>query len=271
MTGYGRNPPDPLWPGGAKVCVQFVVNYEEGGENNILHGDTASEAFLSEIVGAAAWPGQRHWNMESIYEYGARAGFWRLWRLFTARGIPATVFGVASALQRSPDQVAAMQQAGWEIASHGLKWIEYKDFTRDEERAHLREGLRVPRLQERAGGGRPSVLAAQASLQAPPLSQAPFLASLAQLSHLCQHAHTRVSGPPSPQNKRIPGSTCVEQGRSSPRGSPSIANLERKGCGGGSRDFLSMANQGDSRKPLHTHWLCNKNTSKNSSKTRSNL
>ncbi len=91
MIGYGRNPPDPRWPGGKKVCVQFVVNYEEGGENNILHGDAASEAFLSEIVGAAAWPGQRHWNMESIYEYGARAGFWRLWRLFTQRDIPATV------------------------------------------------------------------------------------------------------------------------------------------------------------------------------------
>jgi peptidoglycan/xylan/chitin deacetylase (PgdA/CDA1 family) len=100
MRGYGRTPPDPQWPGGAKICVQFVVNYEEGGENNILHGDAASEAFLSEIVGAAAWPGQRHWNMESIYEYGARAGFWRLWRMFTARRMPVTVFGVATALAR---------------------------------------------------------------------------------------------------------------------------------------------------------------------------
>ncbi len=143
MIGYGRNPPDPRWPGGAKVCVQFVVNYEEGGENNILHGDAASEAFLSEIVGAAAWPGQRHWNMESIYEYGARAGFWRLWRMFAARGIPATVYGVATALQRSPEQVAAMKEAGWEIASHGLKWIEYKDFSREEERAHLNEAIRI--------------------------------------------------------------------------------------------------------------------------------
>ena len=85
MIGYGRNPPDPRWPGGARIAVQFVVNYEEGGENNILHGDTASEAFLSEIVGAEPWPGQRHMNMELIYEYGSRAGFWRLWRLFTER------------------------------------------------------------------------------------------------------------------------------------------------------------------------------------------
>ena len=141
MRGYGRTTPDPEWPGGANVCVQFVVNYEEGGENNILHGDAASEAFLSEIVGAAQWPGQRHWNMESIYEYGARSGFWRLWRMFTARKMPVTVFGVASALARSPEQVAAMKEADWEIASHGLKWIEYKDFTAEAERAHMREAI----------------------------------------------------------------------------------------------------------------------------------
>jgi len=94
MIGYGRNTPDPKWPGGALVAVQFVVNYEEGGENNILHGDAASEAFLSEIVGAQAWPGMRHANMESIYEYGSRAGFWRLWRMFTSRRMPVTVYGV---------------------------------------------------------------------------------------------------------------------------------------------------------------------------------
>ena len=98
MKGYGRAIPDPKWPDGAHVAVQFVLNYEEGGENNILHGDAASEAFLSEIVGASAWPGQRHWNMESIYEYGARAGFWRLWRMFTGRKIPLTIYGVATAL-----------------------------------------------------------------------------------------------------------------------------------------------------------------------------
>jgi len=145
MHGHGANPPDPRWPGGASIAVQFVINYEEGGENCVLHGDAASEAFLSEIVGAAAWPGVRHWNMESIYEYGARAGFWRLHRLFTELDVPATVYGVATALERSPAQVAAMQSAGWEIASHGLKWIEYKDFAPEDERAHLDEAVRIHR------------------------------------------------------------------------------------------------------------------------------
>jgi putative urate catabolism protein len=143
MNGYGRSPPDPRWPGGAHVAVQFVLNYEEGGENNILHGDAASEAFLSEIVGAQAWPGQRHWNMESIYEYGARAGFWRLWRMFTERQVPLTIYGVATALMRSPEQVAAMQEAGWEIASHGLKWIEHKDMPEEEERRQIAEAIRL--------------------------------------------------------------------------------------------------------------------------------
>ncbi len=143
MQGYGATPPDPKWPDGARIAVQFVVNFEEGGENNILHGDAASEAFLSEIVGAAAWPGQRHWNMESIYEYGARAGFWRLHRLFTGAGIPVTVYGVATALARAPVQVAAMKDAGWEIASHGLKWIEYKDYKAEDERADIAEAIRL--------------------------------------------------------------------------------------------------------------------------------
>ncbi|WP_193367826.1 allantoinase PuuE [Pelagibius marinus] len=143
LIGYGATPPDAAWPGRARIAVQFVINYEEGGENNILHGDAASEAFLSEIVGAQAWPGQRHMNMESIYEYGSRAGFWRLHRLFTTAGIPVTVYGVATALQRNPGAVAAMKEAGWEIASHGLKWIEYKDFTKDEERAQLDEAIRI--------------------------------------------------------------------------------------------------------------------------------
>jgi putative urate catabolism protein len=143
LRGYGARTPDPRWPGGAHVAVQFVVNYEEGGENNILHGDAASEAFLSEIVGAQAWAGQRHMNMESIYEYGARAGFWRLHRLFTQRKVPITVYGVATALMRSPEQVAAMKSADWEIASHGLKWIEYKDFSEADERQHLREAIRI--------------------------------------------------------------------------------------------------------------------------------
>ena len=143
MRGYGANPPDARWPGGARVCVQFVINYEEGGENNVLHGDAASEAFLSEVVGAQPWPGKRHWNMESIYEYGARAGFWRLHRIFTAAGIPATVYGVATALARSPDQVAAMKEAGWEIASHGLRWIDYRDHEEADERRDLEEAVRL--------------------------------------------------------------------------------------------------------------------------------
>jgi putative urate catabolism protein len=145
MIGYGRTPPDPDWPGGALAAVQFVVNYEEGGENNVLHGDPASEAFLSEIVGAQPWPGRRHMNMESIYEYGSRAGFWRLWRAFTAHSVPVTAYGVATALQRNPEAVAAMLEAGWEIASHGLKWIDYKDFDGQAERQHMREAIRIHR------------------------------------------------------------------------------------------------------------------------------
>ncbi len=143
MIGYGRTPPDPRWPDGAKIAVQFVINYEEGGENNILHGDEASEAFLSEIVGGAAWPGQRNPNMESIYEFGSRAGFWRLWRLFTSRNLPVTVYGVATALEKNPEAVAAMKEADWEIASHGLKWIDYKDFSRTDEQAHMDEAMRI--------------------------------------------------------------------------------------------------------------------------------
>ena len=143
MHGHGEMPPAADWPGGAKIAVQIVLNYEEGGENCILHGDAASEGFLSEIVGAAPWPGQRHWNMESIYEYGARAGFWRLYRLFTERGVPLTVYAVATALARSPAQVRAMQEADWEIASHGLKWIEYKDFSPEDEAAHMAEAIRL--------------------------------------------------------------------------------------------------------------------------------
>jgi len=143
LRGYGPNPPDPHWPGQARIAVQFVVNYEEGGENCLLHGDAASEAFLSEIVGAAAWPGQRHWNMESIYDYGARAGFWRVFRLFEEFRIKPTVYGVATALARSPEQVAAMKEAGWEIASHGLRWVEHKDMGEDEERAQIAEAIRL--------------------------------------------------------------------------------------------------------------------------------
>ena len=151
--GYGAHPPDPKWPGGARIALQFVLNYEEGGENCLLHGDAASETFLSETIGAQPWPGQRHWNMETVYDYGARAGFWRLHRLFTELAVPVTVYGVATALARGPAQVEAMQQAGWEIASHGLKWIEYKDFSREEEWQHMQEAIR---LHEEVTGTRPT-------------------------------------------------------------------------------------------------------------------
>ena len=143
LIGYGRRPPDPAWPDGARLALQFVINYEEGGENCVLHGDPASEAFLGEIAGAEPWPSRRHPNMESIYEYGSRAGFWRLWRLFTARGLPVTVYGVASALARNSDAVAAMREAGWEVACHGLKWIDYRDVPEDEERRHMVEAIRI--------------------------------------------------------------------------------------------------------------------------------
>src|SRR4051812_36341559 len=152
LIGYGRNPPDPRWPNGARIAVQFVINYEEGGENNILHGDAASEAFLSEIVGAQALHGVRHMNMESIYEYGSRAGFWRLHRLFTERQLPVTVYAVATALARHPEAAAAMREAGWEIASHGLKWIDHQYMGRDTERRQMQEAIRI---HEEVTGERP--------------------------------------------------------------------------------------------------------------------
>jgi len=152
MVGYGRTPPYADWPGGARVALQFVINYEEGGENNILHGDAASEAFLSEIVGAAPWPGQRHMNMESIYEYGSRAGFWRLHRLFTERDAPVTVFAVATAMARNPQAVAAMNEAGWEIATHGYKWIDYRDTPADIEARNIAEAIKI---HTQVAGARP--------------------------------------------------------------------------------------------------------------------
>ena len=141
MYGYGSKPPKAKWPNSAKIALQIVINFEEGGENNILHGDTSSEAFLSEIVGANAWPNQRHANMESIYEYGSRVGFWRLYDLF--KNIPITVYGVASALARSPNHVHAMKSANWEIASHGLKWIDYKDYKEKDELSDMAEAIRL--------------------------------------------------------------------------------------------------------------------------------
>jgi putative urate catabolism protein len=152
LVGYGRSPPDPRWPGGARIAVQFVLNFEEGGENSILHGDKASEAFLSDVLGARPWPGQRHMNVESMFEYGSRAGFWRVLRVFAERGYPLTVFAIATALARHPEAVAAMQEAGWEIASHGLKWIDYKDVPLIKERAHMRDAIRI---HTQATGRRP--------------------------------------------------------------------------------------------------------------------
>lgn len=143
MVGYGRNPPFADWPNNARIALQFVINYEEGGENCILHGDAASEAFLSEIVGAAPWPGMRHMNMESIYEYGSRAGFWRLHRMFTERSVPVTVYAVATAMARNREAVAAMNEAGWEIASHGYKWIDYRDTPEDVEARDIAEAIRI--------------------------------------------------------------------------------------------------------------------------------
>lgn len=152
LVGYGRRPPDPGWPGDACIAVQVVVNYEEGGERNVLHGDGESEAFLSEIMGAEPWPGMRHMNMESIYEYGSRAGFWRLWRTLREHEVPVTVFGVATALERNPEAVAAMREADWEIASHGLKWIDYRDVAPEVERDHIRQAIEI---HERVTGSRP--------------------------------------------------------------------------------------------------------------------
>ena len=153
MCGYGQRPPAANWPDGARIAVQFVINYEEGGENCVLHCDSASEAFLSEIVGAQAIEGARHMSMESIYEYGSRAGFWRLHRMFTEYGVPVTVFGVAMALARNPGAVAAMQEAGWEIASHGYRWVDYQHVDEATERAHMAKAIEI---HERVTGERPT-------------------------------------------------------------------------------------------------------------------
>lgn len=152
MQGYAGSPPDAAWPGGARIAVQFVLNYEEGGENCVLHGDAASESFLSEIVGATPYEGLRHMNMESMYEYGSRAGFWRLHRMFSERGVPLTVFGVAMALQRNPVAVSAMLAAGWEVASHGYRWIDYQFVEESLERAHLQTAMKI---HESLTGARP--------------------------------------------------------------------------------------------------------------------
>jgi len=137
LVGYGADPPDAAWPGGARIAVQFVINYEEGGERCLLHGDSESEAFLSDIVGAAPLPARRHMSMESLYDYGARAGFWRLMRLFGDRGLPVTAFAVGMALARNPDAARALAEAGHEVASHGWRWIDYQDVDPETEADHI--------------------------------------------------------------------------------------------------------------------------------------
>src|SRR2546428_3341224 len=142
LVGYGRTPPHAGWPDGARIALQFVLNYEEGGENCVLHGDKASETFLSEIIGAQAFE-MRHMSMESIYEYGSRAGFWRIMREFEKRRLPLTIFGIAMALERNPDAVAAILAANHEIACHGLRWISYQSVDEATERAHLQRAIEI--------------------------------------------------------------------------------------------------------------------------------
>jgi peptidoglycan/xylan/chitin deacetylase (PgdA/CDA1 family) len=152
LIGYGRNGIDPKWPGGAKLALQFVINYEEGGENCILEGDIGSEHLLSDIVGAASYVGARHMNMESLYEYGSRAGFWRLYRIFTERNLPCTVFAVGRALEQHPEAAKAMVDAGWEVATHGYRWIDYQNVDEATERKHIQMAIDI---NQRLTGRRP--------------------------------------------------------------------------------------------------------------------
>ncbi len=152
LAGYGASPPQANWPRKARIALQFVLNYEEGGENSVLHGDRASEAFLSEIVGAQPVEGARHMSMESLYEYGARVGVWRILDLFKRHRLPLTVYGVAMALERNPAAVEAFLKAGHEIASHGWRWINYQQVPIDEEREHMRRAVEI---HKRLTGERP--------------------------------------------------------------------------------------------------------------------
>jgi putative urate catabolism protein len=142
LVGYGRQPPHARWPGGARIAVQFVLNYEEGGENSVLHGDAGSEQFLSEMFNPPAYA-DRHLSMEGIYEYGSRVGVWRLLREFERRGLPLTVFGVSMALQRHPELTAAFVELGHEIACHGWRWIHYQHLDEAVEREHLVKGMEI--------------------------------------------------------------------------------------------------------------------------------
>jgi putative urate catabolism protein len=152
LVGYGASPPDPQWPGGARLALSFVLNYEEGGENTPLEGDPASEAFLHEVVGAPPTIGRRNLNTESMFEFGSRAGFWRVHRIFWKHGLPLTVFAVAQALERNPEAAQAMVDVGWEVASHGWRWIDYGEFSEDEERVHMQRAIEAI---ERVCGVRP--------------------------------------------------------------------------------------------------------------------
>jgi len=142
LIGYGRHAPHPQWPGQARIALQFVLNYEEGGENSVLHGDAGSEQFLSEMFNPAAYP-DRHLSMEGIYEYGSRVGVWRLLREFERRGLPLTVFGVSMALQRHPELTAAFVELGHEIACHGWRWIHYQGMAESGEREHMARGMEI--------------------------------------------------------------------------------------------------------------------------------
>ena len=152
MVGYGATPLEARWPGDARIALQFVINYEEGGENAILHGDPAAEAFLSEWIGAQPVLGMRNMNMESLFEYGSRAGFWRLHRAFTSCKVPVTVYGIAMALERNPEAVAGMLAADWEIATHGYRWIDYQYVAESVEREHIAAAIEI---HTRVTGARP--------------------------------------------------------------------------------------------------------------------
>jgi putative urate catabolism protein len=152
LVGYGANPPDPKWPGEARLALSFVLNYEEGGERTPLEGDPESESYLHEVVGAPPTQGRRNLNTESMFEYGSRAGFWRVHRSFRDHGLPVTVYAVAQALERNPEAARAMVDAGWEVASHGWRWIDYMDMSEDDERADMRRAIEAI---ERACGTRP--------------------------------------------------------------------------------------------------------------------
>ena len=140
MLGYGSNPPDVKWPNNSKIAVQFVLNYEEGGENCVLHGDKSSEIFLSEIVGAKAIKG-RHINMESLYDYGSRVGFWRIHKLFKKYNLPLTIFGVGMALERNLEICKEIKNSNYEIASHGWRWIDYQNISKSIEKKHMRKAI----------------------------------------------------------------------------------------------------------------------------------